>query len=281
MQTLGWIGLGHMGTPMAVNLLKAKKKVNLFVRDPNKASLAIDMGGSPISDFAAFIEKTQVVFITLPNDQICLETFEKMRDLDLVSKTFINCSTISPECSKELSQLVSDKKGIYLEAPVSGSVKPATDGTLMFLVSGQEKDYQDNLPYFEILGSCSFYLGQNQGASKAKLAINYYMSVVVQGFAETMLFAKSQGIDPLIMSQIVNQGACGSGMTKIKTPSVLQDQYPSAFPLKFMLKDLNLAQDLGWNTALLQTIKQSYQGAEESGLGDKDLMAVIKAIQST
>ena len=279
MQTIGWIGLGHMGTPMAINLLKANKKVNIFVRDSKKTCQALEHAANAITDLTEFIKQSQTIFVTLPDDTVCKEVFSKISALDIKAKTFINCSTISPMCAKELQDTITSNQGIYLDAPVSGSVKPATDGTLMFLVSAKEQDYIDNLPYFEILGSSSFYLGDQQGGSKAKLAINYYMSAVVQGFAETILFAKEQGVDPKMMTDIVNQGACGSAMTKIKTPSVLQDNYPSAFPLKFMHKDLVLAQDQGWNTPLIQTIEQTFTKALKQGLADQDLMAVIKAIK--
>lgn len=278
MQRVGWIGLGNMGTPMAINLLKANIQVNIYVTNPNKPCKALESGANPITDLQEFVQKSQTIFFTLPDDLVCQEVFQKIACFDLSGKTFINSSTISVNCAKELQDLVQSKGGSYLDAPVSGSVKPASDGTLMFLISGQKKDYLDNIPFWEILGSSHFYLGDSQQGTKAKLAINYYMSVVVQGFAETITFAKQLGVDPQTMTQIVNQGACGSAMTKIKTPSVLLDQYPSAFPLKFMHKDLVLAKNQGWNTPLLQTVEQTFSQALQQGLADQDLMAVIKAI---
>lgn len=279
MKTIGWIGLGNMGTPMAHNLLKAGYKLNFYRRDNAKTSPLIAEGATPIEDLTDFIAKTDIIFLTLPDDKIVVSTFEQILTTDLKGKTFVNSSTISPTLAEKLYQQVQEKEAFYLDAPVSGSVKPAIDGTLLFLVGGDLEDHLTCEPLFEVMGKSHYYLGTAGSGSKAKLAINYYMSVVVQGLAETILFAEQNGINREMMTAIVNDSACGSGMSKIKTPAILEDNYPAAFPLKFMLKDIRLAQDAGWNTALTQAAEQAYAKASEQGLAEQDLMAVIKAIQ--
>lgn len=279
MKTTGWIGLGNMGTPMAANLLKAGYKLNIYLRDPNKQSSLLSDGANGIAELNNFIEQTDVIFLTLPNDSITENTFEKILSTNISGKTFINSSTISPSLAQKLHHAVSVKEGVYIDAPVSGSVKPAIDGTLSFLVGGEQQAYTENIPFFEIMGKHHYYLGQAGSGSKAKLAINYYMSVVVQGLAETVLFAEENGISREMMTAIVNDGACGSGMSKIKTAPILKDEYPAAFPLKFMLKDLRLAQAEGWNTDLINAAEKMFNKASEQGLAEQDLMAVIKAIK--
>ncbi|WP_158209139.1 NAD(P)-dependent oxidoreductase [Myroides phaeus] len=279
MKTTGWIGLGNMGTPMAANLLKAGYKVNIYLRDPSKRSPLLSNGANGVDELNNFIEQTDVIFLTLPNDSITEDTFEKILSTNISGKTFINSSTISPSLAQKLHHAVSVKEGVYIDAPVSGSVKPAIDGTLSFLVGGEQQAYTENIPFFEIMGKHHYYLGQAGSGSKAKLAINYYMSVVVQGLAETVLFAEENGISREMMTAIVNDGACGSGMSKIKTAPILKDEYPAAFPLKFMLKDLRLAQAEGWNTDLINAAEKMFNKASEQGLAEQDLMAVIKAIK--
>ena len=279
MKTTGWIGLGNMGTPMAANLLKAGYKVNIYLRDPSKRSPLLSNGANGVDELNNFIEQTDVIFLTLPNDSITEDTFEKILSTNISGKTFINSSTISPSLAQKLHHAVSVKEGVYIDAPVSGSVKPAIDGTLSFLVGGEQQAYTENIPFFEIMGNHHYYLGQAGSGSKAKLAINYYMSVVVQGLAETVLFAEENGISREMMTAIVNDGACGSGMSKIKTAPILKDEYPAAFPLKFMLKDLRLDQAEGWNTDLINAAEKMFNKASEQGLAEQDLMAVIKAIK--
>ena len=278
MKTIGWIGLGNMGTPMAHNLLKAGYKLNFYRRDNTKTSPLIAEGATPIEDLIDFIAKTDIIFLTLPNDDIVKDTFDRIHTT-IKDKIFINSSTISPSLAEKLAMSIKDKGGYYLDAPVSGSVKPAVDGTLLFLVGGDKSVYERAIPYFEVMGKSHYYLGESGSGSKAKLAINYYMSVVVQGLAETVLFAEQNGINREMMTAIVNDSACGSGMSKIKTSAILSDDYPAAFPLKFMLKDIRLAQEAGWDTALTQAAEQAYAKASEQGLAEQDLMAVIKAIQ--
>lgn len=279
MKTLGWIGLGNMGTPMATNLLKAGYRVNFYRRDVTKPSPIIALGATPIEDINNFITHTDIIFLTLPDDAIVEDMFNQIVTNDITGKVFINSSTISPALAINVSNAIQLKGGHYLDAPVSGSVKPAIDGTLLFLVGGDKEVYADAIPYFEVMGKSHYHLGESGSGSNAKLAINYYMAVVVQGLAETVLFAEQNGVSRELMTAIVNDSACGSGMSKIKTPAVISDEYPAAFPLKFMLKDIRLAQDAGWNTALTQATEQAYANASEQGLAEQDLMAVIKAIK--
>lgn len=279
MKTLGWIGLGNMGAPMATNLLKAGYKVNFYRRDITKSSPLIALGATPLDDINNFITHTDIIFLTLPDDAIVEHIFNQIVLSNIEGKVFINSSTISPNLATNISKAIQLKGGHYLDAPVSGSVKPAIDGTLLFLVGGEKEVYEGAIPFFEKMGKSHYYLGEAGNGSKAKLAINYYMAVVVQGLAETVLFAEQNGVSREMMTAIVNDSACGSGMSKIKTPAVISDEYPAAFPLKFMLKDIRLAQDAGWNTALTQVTEQAYANASEQGLAEQDLMAIIKAIK--
>ncbi|MHC5354984.1 NAD(P)-dependent oxidoreductase [Myroides sp. LJL115] len=280
MKTLGWIGLGNMGTPMAINLLKKDYSITYLQRNPKDVSTTEQFEAKPTQDLKEVIQNGEVIFLTLPNDAICREVFQQIITYPIKGKTFINSSTISPQAAVEFNMLLKSFEAIYLDAPVSGSVKPAQDGTLLYLIGADNAQiYQDCIEFFEILGSKHYYLGAVGMGSKAKLAINYYMSVVVDGFAQTVNFASQQGISKAIMTQIVNDSACGSAMTQIKTPGVLKDHYPVAFPLKFMLKDILLAQAQGLDTPLLKAVSDDYQKAADLGLGDLDLMAVIRAIK--
>jgi 3-hydroxyisobutyrate dehydrogenase len=279
MKTLGWIGLGNMGTPMATNLLKAEYPVNFYRRDIAKVSPLSALGAVAIDNLQDFIHQTDIIFFTLPDDKVVEQMFENIVQTDVTDKIFVNSSTISPTLAEKLGELIHAKGAHYIDAPVSGSVKPAIDGTLLFLVGGDKVIYEAIIPYLEVMGKSHYYLGNSGSGSKAKLAINYYMAVVVQGLAETVLFAEENGVNREIMTAIINDSACGSGMSKIKTPSILNEEYPAAFPLKFMLKDIRLAQDAGWNTSLVKSTEEAYAKASEGGLAENDLMAVIKAIK--
>jgi len=275
-QRIAWIGLGHMGTPMALNLIKAGYDLSVYNRSDEKLKPLIDAGAKPYRSVIDICQDADIIFTMLSDDTATSDVFELLLSVDITDKLFVNMSTISPDLSIKLSKEVLQKKGKYLEAPVSGSVKPAQEGTLVILAGGKDKDYDLAVPYFERLGKLSLLLGQVGQGAKAKLAINYYMSVVVGGLAETVIFAEKNGIDRETMMFITNESACGSPMSKMKTPSILQNNYPAAFPLKHMMKDIGLVQGQGLETNLSEAISQSYQKAMNMGFADEDLMAVIK-----
>lgn len=277
-QSIAWIGLGHMGTPMALNLIKAGNQLSVYNRTQSKLKPLIEAGAKPYSSVEGICEDSDIIFIMLSDDSATSAIFDDLLNVKISEKLFVNMSTISPNLSENLSKKVESKGGRYLEAPVSGSVKPAIDGTLIILAGGNETDYNQVIPFFEKLGKLSLLLGKVGQGARAKLAINYYMSVVIQGLAETLLFAEKNDIDRETMMLIVNESACGSPMSKMKTPSILAESYPAAFPLKHMMKDIGLIKDQWLDTNLLQAVYASYQKAMGIGLGDEDLMAVIKAI---
>lgn len=269
-----------MGTPMASNLLKAGFEISVYNRSVEKMKPLIDAGAKPYTSLNDVRENSNVIFTMLSDDSAVSSVFADLLKGSVSEKLFINMSTISSELTKRLAAEIESKGGYYLEAPVSGSVKPAIDGTLIILAAGREPDYEFATTYFEKLGKLSLYLGEIGQGAKAKLAINYYMSVVIEGLAETVLFAEKNGIDKETMMFIVNESACGSPMSKMKTPSIIQDNYPAAFPLKHMDKDIRLAKAEGLNTETSNAMKNIYQDAMEANLGDDDLMAVIKTVKS-
>jgi 3-hydroxyisobutyrate dehydrogenase len=97
--------------------------------------------------------------------------------------------------------------------------------------------------------------------------------------AETIIFAENNGVSKEDMLSIINEGACGNGITKIKSASILEDSYPAAFALKHLVKDLGLAKEAGLDTPLIEPLFDSYAAAQYEGLGDEDVMAIIKSLR--
>jgi 3-hydroxyisobutyrate dehydrogenase len=280
-QKIGWIGLGNMGNPMAKNLLKANYEVTVYNRTKEKEKELIKLGATSAANPQELIEKCDIVFTMLTNDDAVKEVF--LNETGLLSKPktnklIINMSTISPETSRDIAEISSIQQMGFLEAPVSGSVKPAQDATLIILVGGSAENYEKAKPLFDVLGKTSLLLGEVGVGSSAKLAINYFLALNIQGLAETVLFAEKNGVSRENMLTIVNQGACGNGITNIKTPSLLSNQYPAAFSLKYLYKDLNLAKNEGLSSPLFQPLFESFQKAKDNGLGEEDVMAIIKSL---
>lgn len=279
---LGWIGLGNMGNPMAKNLLKAGFELTVYNRTKDKEQELIDAGASTATSPQQLIENCDVVLTMLSNDEAVKEVFEgKSGLLSATSpgKLIIDMSTVAPDTSRYLSAICSKHQINFLEAPVSGSVKPAQDGTLIILIGGTVENYEKAKPIFDALGKLAIHVGAAGVGSSAKLAINYLLGLNLQGLAETVLFAEKNGVSKQDMLTIINEGACGNGITKLKSSSIMNNDFPAAFALKHLVKDLRLAKEAGLSTPLIKPLYESYEKAQNEGLGNEDVMAIIKSIE--
>lgn len=280
---LGWIGVGNMGLPMALNLLKVGHELHVYNRSAEKTEPLTGKGAHLEETAEALAESADIIFVMLSDDEVVKTVFLTdggMLKANLKGKLIINMSTVAPKTSRQLAELVEAIGGRFLEAPVSGSVKPAEDGSLVILCGGKADDYREAQPYFENLGKLSIHLGTVGAGAAAKLAINYFLAITLQGLAETVLFAKKNGIATEDMLTIINEGACGSPITKLKASAILKHHFPPAFALKHMAKDLRLALALGVDYPLSEPLNQAYQKALEKGLGEKDVMAIIEYLES-
>jgi 3-hydroxyisobutyrate dehydrogenase len=279
---LGWIGLGNMGNPMVKNLLNAGFEVTVHNRTKEKESQSIEAGASSANSVQELMENCDVVLTMLSDDAAVKEIFDGPSGLlnrESPGKIIINMSTVSPATSRYLATNCSKREVTFIDAPVSGSVKPAQEGTLVILVGSTAESYEKVKPIFDVLGKISIHVGAAGVASSAKLAINYLLGLNLQGLAETIIFAENNGVSKEDMLSIINEGACGNGITKIKSTSILEDSYPAAFALKHLVKDLGLAKEAGLNTPLIEPLFDSYAAAQFEGLGDQDVMAIIKSLR--
>ncbi|MDM1292799.1 NAD(P)-dependent oxidoreductase [Sphingobacterium sp. N143] len=278
-ENVGFIGLGNMGFPMAKNLEKAGFRLSVYNRNITKTE-GFSTGTAVQKDLADLVETNAVIFTMLTNDTAVSEVYAKIVELPIQGKLFVDMSTISQELSISLANQLLGKGAALLDAPVAGSTKPAAEGTLIIMVGGNESDLQRARPYLEKMGKSVKHLGKNGNGIAAKLAINYFLSIIYQGLAETVLFADQLGIARHEMLEIINDSASGSGATKVKTPLLVEENYTAAFALDLMLKDIRLAQQAGANYPLLDTLLKTYQQAHDKGLGQQDVIGIIESIRS-
>lgn len=281
--TIGWIGLGNMGIPMAKNLLEAGYTLNVYNRTASKAESLVNQGAALANSIQDLCAESDVVITMLSDDQAVKGLFlgeGGLLNCPVDGKLIINMSTVAPKTSYELEEMCKAVGARFLEAPVSGSVKPAEDGALIILAGGDEDNFRAAQPLFEKLGKLSLWLGSVGAGSSAKLAINYFLALTLEGLAETVLFAKKNGIKADDMLRIVNEGACGSPLTKLKTSAIVAGDFPAAFALKHMVKDLRLAREQGIDFPLAQPLAETYKKAMDKGLGEEDVMAIITYLET-
>ncbi|WP_396169076.1 NAD(P)-dependent oxidoreductase [Flavobacterium sp.] len=280
MKQIGWVGLGNMGTPMASNLLKAGFPLTVFNRSIDKTKPFENTAATIAENLKELVTQSNIIFTMLSNDEALEQVFDEILGMDKIEgKLFIDMSTISEQLSVSIAQKLKQKQASFLDAPVAGSTQPAANGTLTIMVGGDAADLTFALPYFEKLGKFIKHVGVNGKGIATKLSVNYYLSILYLGLAETVLFAEINGIDRTDLLEIINESACGSGASKVKTPMLIKDDYPAAFALSLMHKDLLLAQKNGVNFALTSGVIDIYSQALKSGLGNQDVMSVINQLK--
>lgn len=277
-ENVGFIGLGNMGNPMAKNLEKAGFPLAVYNRNIAKTR-DFAAQSTVYSEVTDLIGASDVVFTMLTNDDAVEEVYSKILEQPISGKLFVDMSTIAQDVSINLANKLKSKGATFLDAPVAGSTKPAAEGTLIIMVGGEQTDLERARPYLEKMGKSIKHLGENGKGIAAKLAINYFLSIIYQGLAETILFSDQLGIERSEMLEIINDSASGSGATKVKTPLLVEGNYTAAFALDLMLKDIRLAQQAGATYPLLGTLLDTYQKAHENGLGQLDVIGIIESIK--
>jgi 3-hydroxyisobutyrate dehydrogenase len=277
---IGWIGLGNMGTPMAKNLVKAGFAVTVYNRTAAKATPLREAGAEVADNTIELWEKADIV-ITMVSDDSALRHIHNsgLEATAPAGKLVIDMSTVSPSTTRDLAGRLAVKGVEYLDAPVSGSVKPAELGQLVIMAGGKKSVYESALPIFDKLGKVSFYMGPLGAGNAAKLAINLYLAFNMQGMAESVNFARENGIQPSDMMAAINESALGNVFTKLKTPNLVNGQHPAAFALRLMAKDLRLAKEQGLHTPGGLILEESYRKAVAEGLGEEDLSAILKFVE--
>lgn len=278
-EKLGFIGLGNMGYPMAKNLEKAGFPLSVYNRNKAKAA-GFEEQSIIREDIGELVDHSDIIFSMLTNDEAVSEVYEKILQREIKGKLFVDMSTISRERCISIATKLKEKGAAFIDAPVAGSTKPATEGTLIIMVGGDPEDLHRARVYLEQMGKSIKHLGENGQGIAAKLAINYFLSTIYQGLAETILFSDKLGIQRSDMLEIINDSASGSGATKVKTPLLVEENYSPAFALDLMLKDIRLAQQAGADYPLLKTLLETYGKAHDQGLGQLDVIGIIESIKS-
>jgi 3-hydroxyisobutyrate dehydrogenase-like beta-hydroxyacid dehydrogenase len=282
----GFLGLGIMGQAMAANLLKADFTVTVWNRTASKCESLINKGASHRETPAEVVASSDITFAMVSDPvaarKIC---FGKQGVLEGITmgKGYIDVSTIDPQTSIEISQAISNKGGRFLEAPVSGSKKPAEDGALVFLCAGDNSLYQEAIPALEIMGKKSFYFGDAGFGARMKLVINMIMGTMMTALCEGLSLGKKAGLNMSDILDVLDQGVIANQMFRLKGPMMVAGDFPTAFPLKHMQKDMRLAllmgDDNGQALYTAGAANFSYIKARNKGFDDGDFSAVLQAIK--
>lgn len=283
----GFLGMGIMGQAMAANLVRAGFEVVVWNRSPQKCAPLQELGATIARSARDVVAECPVTFAMLADPQAAADVCfgrEGVLDGMVHGKGYVDMSTVDAATSQRIAAAIREKGGRFLEAPVSGSKKPAEEGTLVILAGGDRALYEEAEPAFAKMGKNSFYLGEVGQGARMKLVVNMVMGTMMTAFCEGLALGEQGGLDPATILEVLDAGALANPMFRLKGPKMLAGDFAVNFPLKHMQKDLRLAllhgdeaaQPLHASAAANEAFKQ----ARARGLGDEDFSALFAALRN-
>ena len=282
---IGWIGLGAMGEPMARRLAEGDRLHGVFNRSLPRAA-PFEASGVRIYDAPRLLAAACDVIFVMVSDDAALSAVMLERDGVVAGlrhgATVVNMSTVSVAATLEAHAAVERAGARFVDAPVSGTVGPARQGTLLVLAGGADPIVDEVAELLSTFGSV-MRLGGVGAGTRAKLFINQLLGAMMQSFAETLVFGRAVGLSLDAMLQIVDGGALASPLFRLKGEMIGRRDFDKQFPVDLLLKDLDLAQTearaAGVYLPALAAVREAVAGAHARGYGDQDMAALVRFIE--
>lgn len=284
---IGFIGLGVMGQPMALNLARAGMAPVVWNRSAAALAVLGEAGARVADSPAQVFEQARVVIVMLADeaaiDAVLGRGTPRFAAL-LRDRILVHMGTTSAEYSRALEADIRAAGGGYVEAPVSGSRVPAQAGQLVAMLAGDEAVVQRVRPLLTPMCSQSFVCGAVPNALLMKLSVNLFLITMVTGLAESVHFAQRQGLDLRQLQAIVDAGPMASAVSKIKLAKLVDGDYSVQASIADVLKNNRLiaqaARDAGIASPLLDVCHALFGETLAQGHGAADMAAVVRAIQT-
>lgn len=290
MKHIAFIGLGHMGQPMANNLLKAGYRLTVF--DVVEAAMQpLEQAGAEVAKSAsAAVTGAEAVITMLPASQHVESLY--LDDIALLQSIasgtlVIDCSTIAAESARRVAKAASELGLRFMDAPVSGGTGGAIAGTLTFIVGGEVADVEAAQPLLKAMGHHVFHAGPAGAGQVAKICNNMLLGILMAGTAEALALGVANGLDPVVLSDIISRSSGRNWATELYNPwpGVMPDvpaskAYAGGFGVDLMLKDLGLAAasalSAGATTPLGELARNLYALHSQQGHGQLDFSSILR-----
>ncbi|CAM5791336.1 3-hydroxyisobutyrate dehydrogenase [Castellaniella caeni] len=288
--TIGFIGLGHMGGPMAQNLLKAGHTLKVFDLVPQALQAAVQAGATACASAKEAVAGVDLIVTMLPASRH-VEGLYLGKDglLEAIAKgtLVLECSTIAPESARKVSKAAAERGIRMLDAPVSGGTGGATAGTLTFIVGGADADLEAAMPYLQVMGKNIFHAGDAGAGQVAKICNNMLLGIQMAGTAEALALGVANGLDPQTLSDIIAKSSGRNWATELYNPwpgvmehAPASHDYEGGFGVDLMLKDLGLAAEASMQaratTPLGELARNLYALHSTQGHGKLDFSSILK-----
>ncbi|WP_233835854.1 NAD(P)-dependent oxidoreductase [Paraburkholderia sp. ZP32-5] len=283
---VGFIGLGVMGTPMALNMARSGTPLLAWSRSSTKYDALRGVGAQVAELPDDVFSQCEVVMLMLANDRAIDDVLGRGTPnfrTRVTDHIIVNMSTTSAEYSQLLAAEIRANGGRYVEAPVSGSRKPAETGQLVVMLAGLPEDVEKVRVLVQPLCRESFLCGDVPRALTMKLAVNLFLITMVTGLTEATHFAERQGIDLALFASILNAGPMSSDVSRVKLDKLVAQDFSVQAAITDVLKNSRLvveaARNAGVASPLMDICLALYGDAEMLGFGTDDMCAVVKAIE--
>ena len=277
----GMIGLGAMGAHMAGNIAKARLLASVWNRTASKAiaiaeELGVNCAGSP-AELAADVD---VILLCVSADQDVLEMVAAIRKSIKPGSVVVDTSTVSSATAIKAATMLAEKQAEFLDAPVSGGVEGAKNGTLAMMIGGNANALEKAKPVLQSMTSRIMHMGET-GAGQGTKAVNQVMAAGInQAVTEALAFAQAQGLPLEKVIEVISAGAAGNWFLEHRGPSMTKGTFAPGFKLALHHKDLlickAMAEQIGNPTTLLDMTLADYEELIQQGFGDEDISALYR-----
>jgi 3-hydroxyisobutyrate dehydrogenase len=289
-QTIGFIGLGHMGGGMAANLAAKGFAVRAFDLSEEALVRAVEAGCTRVASAAEAAEGADAVVTMLPAGKHVREVYESALLEAPRGTLLLDCSTIDVATAKEVAQMAADRGLVAVDAPVSGGIAAANAGTLTFMVGGSDEAFARAQPILAAMGKAVIHAGANGAGQAAKVCNNMILGAEMIATCEAFALAEKLGLeaDKFFAIASVSSGQSWSLTSYCPVPGVGPEtpadrDYQGGFATALMLKDLNLSQEaaasVGAGTPMGARARELYQAFADAGNGGLDFSAIIKTLR--
>ena len=286
MKTIGFIGLGIMGAPMARNLLKAGYGLVVTDIDQGKVKLLVDAGAREAATAREAAKQCSTVIIMVPDgpdvekvvygEDGVLEGMQK-------DSIIIDMSSIAPPVTLAVGESIKAKGGVFIDAPVSGGEPGAIAGQLAIMAGGPQKEFDEVKPILEVMGKSVVRVGELGAGQTTKLVNQVLVALHIHAMGEAFILARKSGVDCENIFNAIKGGLAGSNVLNAKIPLVLQRNFKPGFRMRLHQKDLNnalkTAQELGLSLPVTGAVSQYLNGLVGQDKGDQDHGGLVQAIE--
>ena len=279
---VGFVGLGLMGLPMAKNILENKYPLIVWNRSTKNLNKIKKLGAEECQNLVDLPSKCKIIIMMLINDKVCLEVAEVLKKNLKKDQILIDMSSTKQKTAIEIEKKIKNKKGHFLDAPVSGGTQGAATGNLAIMVGGEKKIFDKIKNLLKCMGTVT-YVGKTGSGQVAKLANQAIVGITIGAVSEALILAEAAGADPRAVREAIKNGFAGSPILENHGKRILENNFKPGGKCSAQLKDMNniieTAKTYNVHLPLSEKIEKLYKLIVKEGKSNLDHSALYLLIK--